>query len=575
MEDNNKITDVGQAVNSDSNESIGTVDNSSVKDFVKNHILLLSIIVAALLLGILLFCVFHKVGDEVYIISTDGTVSIGSSDSDILVDGYEGMKLLTGNIVVTGDKSSCVLSYTKNYKDTDNFITVGENSQVMLYDKNSGGGYKFFVSYGSVICNMTTEKTYETNVSTKLFNLFADGTITKIDYDIENEIGKVYTFDGNPYLQIIQPSGTTNAAEKLLKNSVCAVNSLEDGTVGFGCLNVGFGLDSFTAQDLKTMSGIANVWSEKLSYGSNEFEQAFQTAADKAKWVSADPVTVSLAETEVVNSDTLSETSVTTVPVTESTTYAGATQTIPNTSASTTVRNNDIEFTAFDHTTMEHIYDEDEIWTITHATSESATAATTRKTEATTAKTFTSATTTEAVTTTVPETTTAKTATSSETVVTQGNTAYVTGTKPVINTTAPTVVDTNAIFVVIFQYMDGDTEYWSAQLVRYGESPIVPTAPVIDGKYFAGWDLDYSFVTSDMLINAQFTEDSSLAANKTHTVRFYVNNELWAVETVADGGSVDVKLPVVTDSKYTFCGWSDSLTNITEDKIIFALFVTE
>lgn len=585
-----------------------------LKEFIKKHVLGLVIVASIVLIAAFLLFLFHRVGDDVYITNISGSVSVGTTDDlHNLVMAQPGMKLAKNNIIVTGDKSSCVLSYEKKSTDKDNFVNISENSQVMLYDKNSQGGYKFFVTYGSVICNMTSNKSYKTNISTKLFNLFVDGTITKVDYDNEISIGRVYTFDGNPMIQTIQPSGTTNVAQKLLKNSVCAVKSMSDGTVGFGALNVGFELNSFTAQDLKTMSGIANMWSEKISYGSNEFEQAFQTAADYAKWTATEPVVISVTTStdtttvplEVLIDETFIESD---VMSTDDEYYTKTASDVldynDNDSEYYTISSNgslydsdngnsfsiyadtsiSVPFTAFTRQTVSEI--NNEVITTTAPTTETVTAVPE---------------------TTVPDTTKRNTDTGTSRYVKNDETTRKTGTTtsdkgretssvssrytsttPRYTTTAPTTtapivtVDPNTLYTVIFEYDAGIKEYWSIQVVKYGESAIAPDAPHIPGKRFVRWDRDFSKVTSNMVITAVFVDDNSAdntgtvtvaSADEYCTVKFYVDSKLWKTVSVKRGETVSVSdTPVSSNASLEFYGWSDSLSNIQSDKTVFALF---
>lgn len=588
-----------------------------MKDFIKKHSLLLAIIAAVAFLAVFLTFIFSKVGDSVYVIATNGTVNVGNADDvSSLKPVSAGMKLSTGDIIVTSDMSSCIVSYNKKATEKDNFINIGENSQMMIYDRNSQGGYKFFLTYGSVICNMPVEKSYRTNISAKTFNVFADGTITKITYDNKEDMGKVYTFDGNPRLQIIQPSGTTNAAEKLLKNSVCAVSKMDDGTIGFGCLNVGFSLNAFTAQDLKVMSGVANTWSEKISFGSNEFEQAFQTASDYAKWVVTDPVTIDIPETEIpINSDTFtsdvtniisvsSETTVdTTIEETGSVTSletkrTAATQTIPDAfrddyydspyendsdmpsvSGSSTAPSYPI--TAFSRETL---YDLDngnkDVSLVTTVPADKQSGETSaagtkssrvtepyKKDNESTVTAGTTVTTPSVTTSSSGKTTTYYTATSKTT----GKPSYNTGIKPAAT------VDKTGYHTVIFSYSTDTNEYWSVQLVKDGQAAIAPSAPVVPGRRFVGWSHDYSKITSDTEITALFvSDDSTIGTSDTFKVKFYVNSKLWKTVSVRRGGSAKFnQVPDSGDKNLVFAGWSEDLSNIQSDMTVFAMFKTK
>lgn len=549
-----------------------------MKEFIKKYSLVLAIVAAAVFLIVFLSFIFKKTGDSVYVTSVSGNVSIGTATDIVnLKAATEGMKLTKDDIVVTGDKSSCVLSYEKKATTKDNFINIGENSQVMLYAKNAQGGYKFFVTYGSLICNMPGDRSYQTNISTKLFNLFTDNTITKVTYDNESSIGKVYTFDGNPKVQIIQPSGALNSAEKLLKNSVCAVTKTDNGTIGFGCLNVGFGLNDLTAQDLRTMSGIANTWSEKIAYNADEFENAFQTASDNYKWIVTEPVVVVApeSETSVLNSDTYSDNETTVTggfdkpsvvsETTADTKPTAATQTVPeqfrddgsvysNEQSTNAMNRYEPSVTAFSRDVS---YDGNTETTVPDKENDE----TERTSRGTSAYNKSSE-------------TTISSANKSETSKTTSANYNNTSSKTSVTTTVPKVtVNSNAEHTVIFEYNENGTEYWSIQLVKHGKSAIAPEPPVVSGKVFVGWDKDYSCVTSDMTIKAKFAAKGSAQAkaNETFKVNFYVGSKLWKTVTVKKGEKVVMSEIPVMENNMTFVCWDCNLSEITSDANVFAV----
>ena len=47
------------------------------------------------------------------------------------------------------------------------------------------------------------------------------------------------------------------------------------------------------------------------------------------------------------------------------------------------------------------------------------------------------------------------------------------------------------------------------QIVDYGGAAEAPSAPQIAGMAFVGWDRDFSFVTSDITVNAIYAESTS------------------------------------------------------------------
>lgn len=562
-----------------------------MKEFIKKYSLVIAIVISIVFLTIFLTFLFQKRGDTVYIAAMTGKVSVGSSsDTSTAVEGFVGMKLDEGDIVMTGDRASCVLSYEKKSGNKDNFITICEDSQINIYGKNKQGGYNFFVTYGSVISNMAVQSTYTTNIASKLFSLSADGLIMKIDYDKEESLGNIYVFDGNGTLQIIQPSGSNGKTERLIKNSATAVKHMDDGTVGFGQLNCPFGLDSFSAQDLKIMSGVANNWSEKISYGVDEFEKAFQTAADYAEFMQVDPVEMTtVSETEYIP-ETLIETTIdTTVTEIETTVleqdittkFMGATQTVPGASTTRTEINADgsivykngetMAFSEFARSTVMELNDvvieeadEEPIVTTVPVTSQSDDETKTKKSRVT--DTYVPAITTAGGT---NVTTSGNSKTTKKTGVTTTVPKSTSDKKQVVTTTPITTIDPNTTHTVIFTYSESGHEYWAIQLVKHGASAIAPDVPEIEGKHFQCWDKDFSCVTSDMTINGVFNNSND--TSNYYTVTFYADNSVWKSVKVKHGG--DIKLISKPEVKgKTFIGWNSSLNNITSDKTVFALF---
>ena len=496
-------------------------------------------------LAMLFTVLFSNAGDTMYIVSMTGDVQVGTAaDLSDRQPAQVGMALTSGSIVMTGDKSSCVLAYKSDISNKDNCLNINKNSQVHLYKTNKDSGFDVVLANGSVICNMSENTNIDTTIATNSYNFYAANTIAKVDYDLDTTSGKVFVFDGNPVIQIIQPSGSAGKMETLLKNSVCAVRNLDDGTVGFGCLNTGFGLNEFSAQDLRTMSGIASVWSERVSYNVGDFERAFQTAKDYGDYttVTADTL-AAITEPTVVYTDEID-------------TIESKDETVEVTTAVTTVS---------------------EPIVTTVSTPVSSSAATVASTSVTTSVTTTSA----SSRTSVPYTTSKQAEkTTSSSVSTTASNASTKSTTPVTTTTPKTSasskstttavkVDPDATYTVIFTYTEDDKQFWAMQLVKRGQSAVAPEIPDVEGKYFVQWDRDFSCVTSDMTVTGIFADGVKPATD--HTVKFYVDDVLWKTVAVKHGGNVKlVDLPMSAGK--TFVGWSESVVNVTKDLTVFALF---
>ena len=496
-------------------------------------------------LVVLFTVLFSNAGDTMYIVSMTGDVQVGTAaDLSDRQPAQVGMALTSGSIVMTGDKSSCVLAYKSDISNKDNCLNINKNSQVHLYKTNKDSGFDVVLANGSVICNMSEYTNIDTMIATNSYNFYAANTIAHVDYDLDTTSGKVFVFDGNPVIQIIQPSGSAGKMETLLKNSVCAVRNLDDGTVGFGCLNTGFGLNEFSAQDLRTMSGIASVWSERVSYNVGDFERAFQTAKDYGDYTTVTAATLAaIIEPTVVYTDEID-------------TIESKDETVEVTTAVTTVS---------------------EPIVTTVSTPVSSSAATVASTSVTTSVTTTSA----SSRTSVPYTTSKQAEkTTSSSVSTTASNASTKSTTPVTTTTPKTSasskstttavkVDPDATYTVIFTYTEGDKQFWAMQLVKRGQSAVAPEIPDVEGKYFVQWDRDFSCVTSDMTVTGIFADGVKPATD--HTVKFYVDDVLWKIVTVKHGGNVKLADLPMSDGK-TFVGWSESVVNVTKDLTVFALF---
>ena len=118
-------------------------------------------------------------------------------------------------------------------------------------------------------------------------------------------------------------------------------------------------------------------------------------------------------------------------------------------------------------------------------------------------------------------------------------------------------------YAVIFRDMDGTN--LSVQYVDEGEAAVAPADPTREGFTFIGWDKDFSNVTEDLIVTAQYEIN-----------RFNVQFLDWD-STILKVDSVDWNTAAVapadpTREGYTFVGWDKDFSNITEDIIITAQY---
>ncbi|WOO43520.1 InlB B-repeat-containing protein [Rubellicoccus peritrichatus] len=105
-----------------------------------------------------------------------------------------------------------------------------------------------------------------------------------------------------------------------------------------------------------------------------------------------------------------------------------------------------------------------------------------------------------------------------------------------------------------------------SQSIQYGNAAVAPTFDVAGGWFFSGWSLDFSAVTGDILVSANYVTS--------HTVTFdlgpyasLTNGQL--LQQVASGsGAVEPEFMV--DDGRIFTGWDADFSNVTEDLTITA-----
>ncbi|MBO5789342.1 MAG: InlB B-repeat-containing protein, partial [Clostridia bacterium] len=120
-----------------------------------------------------------------------------------------------------------------------------------------------------------------------------------------------------------------------------------------------------------------------------------------------------------------------------------------------------------------------------------------------------------------------------------------------------------AIFTVTFYEKDGTTIISSVK-VNDGEGAVAPTAPQISGMMFVGWSVDFSVVTEDLDVIALYTD--------AHTVTFVgKDGSVIDVVMVLDGeAAVAPAAPEVEG--YRFTGWDVAFDEVKSDLTVTALY---
>ena len=125
------------------------------------------------------------------------------------------------------------------------------------------------------------------------------------------------------------------------------------------------------------------------------------------------------------------------------------------------------------------------------------------------------------------------------------------------------VVTQPTYYTVTFQDWNGAV--LSTQQVLEGTAATAPANPTREGYTFTGWDVDFSNVTSDLTVTAQYT-----VITYTVTFKDWDGTTLGTAEVEYGGTAVAPVTP--TREGYTFTGWSSSLENITANKTVTAMY---
>lgn len=114
-------------------------------------------------------------------------------------------------------------------------------------------------------------------------------------------------------------------------------------------------------------------------------------------------------------------------------------------------------------------------------------------------------------------------------------------------------------------FVDWDGTVLSSQTVEEGASAIAPADPIREGYAFTGWDKDFSAVTEDLTVTAQY-----------EILRFRVTFVDWdgsmLKEQMVDYGDAATAPADPEREGYTFIGWDKDFTNVKEDLVITAQY---
>ncbi len=138
-----------------------------------------------------------------------------------------------------------------------------------------------------------------------------------------------------------------------------------------------------------------------------------------------------------------------------------------------------------------------------------------------------------------------------------------------VQQTSPTLIpftsDNGSITAQVYHsvtFVDCDGTVLSAQSVAHGSAAIEPTAPEHEGYAFIGWDKDFSNVTEDMTVTAQYSANS-------YSITYTINGEEYTAQTYEFGAAVSAPEYTVPEG-HTFSGWNIPETMPAENLVLDA-----
>ena len=129
-----------------------------------------------------------------------------------------------------------------------------------------------------------------------------------------------------------------------------------------------------------------------------------------------------------------------------------------------------------------------------------------------------------------------------------------------------TIIEATYTFIkyqVVFKDYDGTV--LETQMVEYSSGAVLPTDPTRTGYTFTGWDKDFSYITDELEVTAQYNINKYEVVFKDHD-----GTELDKQEIEYLGSAVAPANP--TREGYTFKGWDKAFDSITGDLEVVAQY---
>ncbi len=138
--------------------------------------------------------------------------------------------------------------------------------------------------------------------------------------------------------------------------------------------------------------------------------------------------------------------------------------------------------------------------------------------------------------------------------------------KPYTNVTADLTVKAQyAINTYTVNFVDYNGTALGTSTVSYGSPATAPANPVREGYMFTGWDRDFTNVTSNMTVTAQYII-------RTYDVLFVdYDGTLISEQTVSHGGNA-IAPANPSRAGHAFTGWDKAFTNVTSNLAVIAQY---
>ncbi|MCI5751140.1 MAG: InlB B-repeat-containing protein [Oscillospiraceae bacterium] len=458
------------------------------------------VIAIAAIAAAIIIIVSGNAKNGLYITAVSGDVSVSNSDNGTSEAVSAEQKLSQGDIITVSEGGSATLTYRTGKNKSTNYLVVLPGSQVFVTDKFKGKeDAELYLNRGTVISSNSEDLGAVVNIRTANSGIGTACAVSTVSYVIgeENNYTEVSSLGGNVYIQLYDDQGdAVNNSEPLGPARKARIISGKNGPY-FAYLNENASPSDYDAQQLRELFTISSY--VKLVFTSEELKAAYDAIPKEDK-----------SENEPEDLDTV---------------------TTPSISEAATIQ------TAETITTDELSSDTDETVT-TIITSESS-----------------------ETTTTEPTTTTSETTTTTE-----EETEDTTETEDTDDNDPDD--DFDADIYTVYVVIDGVT---TEQEVFAGENAVQPADPIIEGKKFIGWDGSFNNITSDTIITALFEDEDtgSSAEEGYHTVTVVIGTST-TTQSVKDGEAANIPATITLEG-YTFKGWDKDFSNVTSDMTVTAI----